>query len=799
MPRTTTEVYRMLRPLIQRQINESAGNSGGGGRQSGTSGSASVQAADYLLYVAGGSCYAQDGSTGRVAFSGADHSTVIQAAIDAAGVGGVLAWRPGDYDIGTVLQPKARQSWHLPFHAVFRPTGNNRIIQAVGVDWWCIYGTLHIEDTDRNTSSVEAIYLDAVNGCYFQDIMIWDYYRGVALWGTTGRSYENVFENVRLHIMRYEGLVIKQEVGDNYFNNVFIKGPSTVEWATGSGLVIGLYSGVGTIFGGIMFGRVEVLDCTVNVDLQGLYECWFDQILSDNAFFAAVYIGAPVQRLFVGTIWAAGSGEGLWIQGDTSSNAKHIRINQVYAWINAQRGIHLNGYIEDVHIGMASLVENQVAQLQFSRGNITNVRFGTVNVSDSNDVAIDAGGVDSIDANVSIGHVNIDDGECMGLDLLYSIDGVRDGKLFQNRGVAYVLNGTSYITVTHGLEGKPLFVNLTAHHYDARQAFVSTLDATNFIIDASYTVGADARVAWVARSGVEIGAELLLNPDVDTGSVTNWVAYNGAYAETSDVYNGSQALRIDGGFHEWKSDPFTAVAGERYRIHGYIKGVGNAFAELTIRFWDVTHGWLVTGYGVVTLTSTSDYVDGYVRVQGDFTAPASTEAADLLLHNIASNTTDVYADDFFFGLPAGSNLLSNVSVETGSPDNWTLDGVTHETGTARTGTKSLRVTNSTTTKEAQADWVNVSPSTAYELSVYLQGVASGNVALVVQWYSDAGGIGNLIKEDAYYINAAPGTWTQYSTQFTAPATAQSAYFVWRMVGWTAYDLKGDGFSVKQLI
>jgi len=73
------------------------------------------------------------------------------------------------------------------------------------------------------------------------------------------------------------------------------------------------------------------------------------------------------------------------------------------------------------------------------------------------------------------------------------------------------------------------------------------------------------------------------------------------------------------------------------------------------------------------------------------------------------------------------------------------------------------------------------------------------VALVVQWYSDAGGIGNLIREDVEYFRGTFGIWARVTASFTAPPTAQSAYFIWRMEGWTAYDLRGDAFGVRQLI
>lgn len=790
---TYSHLAAKIAPHLPRRPGSSVIVDGGGS----TGGSAAPGIPDYTIEISGGLCLAYN-KTGTVTFSGADHATVIQQAITAAGINGALAFRPGTYWIAAQLVPLARQSWYCPFGAVFRPSGNNRILFLQNLDWFALYGTLHIEDTDRHSTSVEAIYLDGVNGCYFQDIMVWDYYRGMAVWGTTRRTYENVFDNIRLQIMRHEGLVIKQEVGDNYFNNVFIKGPSTVEWATGSGFVIGLYPGVGSIFGGIMFGRVEVLDCWVNIDLQGLYECWFDQILSDNAYFAAIYIGDAVQRLFIGGIWTAGSGDGLWIQGSATSSVKRIRINGIFSWINAQTGIHFNGYIDDVYIGTAYLLENQVAQLKFSRGSITNIHFGNLTVADSNKAAIDCGGIDNVAANCAIDHADIDDGECMGLDLLYSIDGLRNGKLFQNRGVAYIQAGSSFVSVPHGLEGKPLFTQLTPHFYDVRQAYINAMDATNMIIAADAAVGTTSRVAWVVRSGVEVGSELLLNPNVDVGSPDNWTAGGGAFVETADVYNGIKALHINGNFHHWWSWAFAASAFARYRISGYIKGVGNTFAELTIRFWSgAGGGGSLLQESAIPLQSLSDYASGYVKVQGDFTAPASTASADLVLRNTAGNTTDIYGDDFDFHLTSGgANLLTDPSVETLT--GWTLTGATWE-NIGRTGSRSLRMTNATTQKQARAQWVSISPSTSYTVSAWLQGQASGNVALVVQWYSDAGGIGNLIKEDTKYFTGTYGSWTQVSAAFVAPASAQSAYVVWRMVGWTAYDLKGDAFSVKQLL
>lgn len=785
-------------PAVGHPIVGGIGGGGGGGG----GGNVVPAQVDYVLREESGQVIATDGLTGQVVASGTDHRAVIQQVIDLAGVGGNIAFRRGEYWLNGPIRPLARQTWFTPFAAVFHPTGDNRIVEAVDLDWWVVYGCLHIEDTARNTSSAEAIYLDGISGCYIQDIMVWDYYRGMAVWGLTRRCYENVFDSIRLNIVRHEGLVIKAEVGDNYFGSLFIKGPSTVEWATGSGLMIGLYPSAGTIFGGIMFNRVEVLDCLVNLDLQGLVEVWFDQLLLDNAYAQAMFVGDQVKRLFVDRVWVAGSGNGVWIEGSAASKVRQLSFNHIFSWVNAEYGIHFNGFIDGVRIGHLHCLENQVAQVKFSRGQISNVWIDKLTVEDSNKVAVDVGGIDGPEDNCGIGHAEIDGGECMGLDLFAHLEGRRAGKPFRNRGVAYIPAGQSFVTVSHGLEGRPLYVQLTPHHFDARQAFVSYYDDVNFLIDASYNVPVDARVAWEARSGVEIGGELLANPDAEGNPPANWVSYNGAPVETVDVYSGSTALRINGGFHEWKSDPFTAVAGGRYRISGYVKGTGNPFTELTLRFWQVTGGWVVLYEGKIPLTSVFDYADdGYVRVQGDFTAPAGTESADVTFRCTAAPTTDVYADDFEFRPQGGSNLLANNSVETGSsaPDGWTLNGVTWESGVARTGSRSLRVVHDTVRKEARANWVNVVAGGVYEAGAWLQGQASGNVAFVVQWYSDAGGIGNLIREDVHYVNGNFPSWTWVQATVTAPANAASAYFAWRMEAWNDFDLKADLFSVRQLI
>lgn len=75
----------------------------------------SFPSANYVLSIVGAECHVHDGLTGRLVPGGADHAAVIQQAIDLAGVGGVLAFRTGDYSARCAPAPLARQSWQLPF------------------------------------------------------------------------------------------------------------------------------------------------------------------------------------------------------------------------------------------------------------------------------------------------------------------------------------------------------------------------------------------------------------------------------------------------------------------------------------------------------------------------------------------------------------------------------------------------------------------------------------------------------------------------------------------------------------
>jgi len=757
----------------------------------------------YIIHTDGVTTAAVNGQTGVTDYSGADAATVIQQAITAAGVGGSLAFRPGVYWLGTALVPASRQTWWCQAGAVFRPSGNNRIIHATGTQWWQVYGTLQIQDTDRHTSSVEAILLDGIIGCYFQHILIWDYWNGLTLQGQVGRAYENIFVDVYAAVIRNQGFGIWGEVGDNEFHSVFLKGPSTTEWASAQGLVIGLFPVYGTVFGGLMFQRVEVLDFNVNVDLQGLYEVWIGQLLSDNAYWAALYIGDQVQRLFLGTVWAAGSGDGIWLVGSAANPVRAVMIDKAFVWINAQYGVALRGHVEDVQIGALYLLENQVGQLVFQGGANNNVTIGSVYIRDTpvTGLALDAGGAG---ANVVIHEANIE-GATAGLDALRAIDGVRqDVGLFRNAGRATIASGASSVVVTHGLERQPVYIGLTPYHAETAGAYVAAQDSTTFTLATLAPVSASREISWTAQSGTVVGAELVANAEVDFG--TTWPDYwthsasGVAWASGAGYYRTSpHALRLNpgAGLGWWLSEAFAVSAGSKYRVQGYLRGLGNAYTFLALTWYSDAGGTVAVAEDAVSLNR--DFGTSFMLARSEFVAPAGAVTARLGLKNTADLSTDVYGDDFGLAEAGEANLLANPSVESGSgtPASWTLSGQATWPDVGRTGSKSVRLLPTASAGEAAAAYVPVIGGTIYTASAWLQGPASGNVTLGVRWYSDAGGL-NLIGESSAAVVGSYATWTEVAAAFTAPFGAQSAVFVYRAGGVGAVDVYGDSFSVYEL-
>lgn len=639
MTQTTTEVYRLLRPFIQRQINEARD---GRGRRTDTA--TNQQIPDFVIYEAGGVVYGVDGRTGSVAFSGATHSTVIQAAIDAAGVDKSIAFRAGVYVIGTALAPLSGQTWTMS-GAIFEPAGNNSILSISEVDNFTMLGALRIRDPDSLSTSVPAVDVYSMRYAFIERVFIVNYWRGWDLEGNTSGAgtNENSFLDLYMQV-RDRGVNLAGSCHDNHFGQVWIKGPAPDDWATGPGLRIG----TGGTQGGNSFDHIQILDMDKGMDLPGAFEAWFGSVVVDNALGAGIYMAGSCERVFFDTVWTSSSGDGLYIEGNPSalpvSYVDKVHIGKIYSWLNANYGIRFEGYVTQLTID-AAMIQRNARGLAFNGPNNEDIVISTLVSSENTEFGVDASRCGD---NCFIGNAIIYDG-IIGQANLAQLEGTRPGVgLFQNHGVATLLSGNATVTVDHGLEGTPAMVWVSGEDGETAALWVSGKTSTQFVVNAPAAVTGDRAVAWHSISGRKAGPELVSNPDVEEGTSApdDWFASaTGATWDTTTYHTEGHALRLNvtAATADWRALFFLATGSMTYRVKAMVKGVGSADTHLTVRWFSDTGGATFVSEQNITLNAT--YADWTV-IEQDCPAAATAQSADILLRCAAATTADIYGDDF---------------------------------------------------------------------------------------------------------------------------------------------------------
>lgn len=278
---------------------------------------------------------------------------------------------------------------------------------------------------------------------------------------------------------------------DNHFLHVWIKGPSPTDWATGAGL----YIATDGTQGGNVFNNIEVLDMNIGLDLPGAFEMFFGNVLVDNPYGAGISIGGSVERLFFDTIWTSSGGDGIVMQGDSNSSADKIQIGKIYAWLNGNYGVRMNGYVDDVMIDSLFVQRNDKG-FAITGSNNSNITVGSLTSMENTTVGVDGSGITS---DVYVQNAIIHD-SITSKSSFTDIHGVQTGQgTFTARGVATMLSGQSSVTVTHGLADTPTNVLLTPYDQEVVGAYVSSRSATTFVITVGSAVTGDREISWEAR------------------------------------------------------------------------------------------------------------------------------------------------------------------------------------------------------------------------------------------------------------------------------------------------------------
>lgn len=607
------------------------------------------QMADYIIGIAGAQCIALNGRTGAVDYSGTNHATVIQAAINAASFDKCLIFRTGAYEIGTALEPKTRQTFFFTAGAIFSPTGNNAIWNIDGVDRLEFHGPLTIWDITSTTSSAAAIRIEDVAKCHFDRIVIQNYYNGIDMTGTAGGTHENYFADLQIEI-RHRGINMETSCHDNHFNHTWIQGPQPDVWSTGPGLRIA----TGGTQGGNIFQTIEILHCYTGMDLPGAYEVWFGNVLVDNAYGIGIYLSGIVEALFFDTIWASSSGTGIQMGGSSSSlpitRCDKIHINKCYCWLNADYGVRVTGYSQQVMIGNLT-VERNTKGIGFEGLDNRDWSINSLYAYDNPEYDICASGVGQ---NVIVQAALFE--KLVDPDLFIQFGGanIDTGKPTQAGGRATIPSGNTSVTLNHGLESAPNWVGVTGLHSEVRDAYVSSITPTQITVAVGTATSGNRALMWTAESRGPLGENLVANWSVEDGggSPDYWTTSGGAW-ETDDPNNGPSAvahsgkkglrLNVSGGTAWWQSAVFGVEASATYNLRAFVKGVGSTQTFLTIRWWSDPSGTVFVGENNIMLNAV---YSGFTMVEGDIAAPGTAQSADIVFRCPSATTADIYGDSF---------------------------------------------------------------------------------------------------------------------------------------------------------
>lgn len=295
---------------------------------------------------------------------------------------------------------------------------------------------------------------------------------------------------------------------------------------------------------------------------------------------------------------------------------------------------------------------------------------------------------------------------------------------------------------------------------------------TNLIANASVeTTNTDAPANWNQSKWGANTADLQYKNDGHTGTHSLYV---------------SMTARTDGDA-KWMHDAVNIQPNKSYTYTSWYKS--NITTEIDLQYTD-TSGNVAYAY-VGTINPSTDWQ----QLSANFTTPAN--AAKVSVMHIVAASGWLQTDDYTLGEtvvapPADQdNYILNNSFETANgnvPASWYKNNWGTNTAqfsyenTGRTGTKSAKVTISAYTSGDAKWFAEPSAVTGTKSYLYRDYYKSTVPTRVVVAFTDAAN--NTTYQELAGAVASPTVWAQYSTTFTAPASAvkASVYHVIDKVG-----------------
>ncbi len=395
------------------------------------------------------------------------------AALDGAGRGR-FEFKPCEFVLSSPLKPRSHQTWAVASGAEFKPRGDNSILSIENVEqfsffkevpaawgqidgkYWIRWRVAEVASCTaapaatrlfvHRTSTAAAIVVDDLEFSHARSIWIRDYFDAVRFAGTDG-TRENDFDTIYGQV-RNDGLTFSGQCHDNHFKQVFIKGPSPYAYGHSTGN--GFYMACAGTKGGNSVDELQLIDMGKGVNLPGASEVWFGTVLVDNPRDEGITVLGDCERLFFDKVWASSGGDGLVLCGEPGNPlADVVSINQLYAWLNAGRGVYVKHDVSRVRLGCVWVTRNGTG-FEIEGPGVSDIKVSGLS-SWNNTTDLDCSGADG---GIDFGSLTVG-----AVTTLAGIESIGAGKLdaarVANQGTATVPGGSIYVDVEHGLGATP--------------------------------------------------------------------------------------------------------------------------------------------------------------------------------------------------------------------------------------------------------------------------------------------------------------------------------------------------------
>jgi len=404
--------------------------------------------ASYIIFKDGDTIYAKNGDTGKVDFSGTDAATVIQDTINNCDSGGLIFIKKGVYDISSTIE--------IPYNGIYI-CGEKASIKSDLSDkkGTFLSAASNIEAIFKATKSyirglhIESLGLDCNSKAQY----------GVYI---SKGGEKNTVKNCFIIAFTQAGIYVSHSSIHHYEIEIL---ENKIMGRENSGSPYGIY--IGSLASDNYIAHNLIQGCDT-----GIYLEYGTNIIIQNHISKV-----PATSYSYGIYWK-------WAAGNliVANQIDNPTTSAFYGWADSQ--IIIGNYIQVTSTNLQSCLKlDPPSSLSYSHIIFTNnILRGDSGYTISNSVSL------GTNASTSPGIV-VNNNVYENVTNIFKLE---------NSGTATISNGSTSVTVTHGLAGTPTEIQLTGTHSEVKDAYVQNVGSTTFDIVVDSAVSADRTVYWKA-------------------------------------------------------------------------------------------------------------------------------------------------------------------------------------------------------------------------------------------------------------------------------------------------------------